>query len=427
MRMQLTRIATCALALAATTQARADDPPLHPPSEFTPEELRDVLDDQAPLPPPDPDSATGTVRGGVYADSDQTVVLRTFGVIAKTWDHWLANGTIGVDSVTSASVDVRSSPGLSRVDTMTSASGRSSTSGGEMQDTRVQLTSGGGWSDGARTVAGTAAVAAERDYTSVSGGINGSYDVRDRTVTLLGGVTATDNWVSSVLDPSLHRKMFSTGWSAGAAYVVTRLDAIRLRYDGKLADGYQASPYRNVRFGDWVADLGSEQITFMNTIGSADGLPEQLPQIRTSHAVTLEWVHSLADGVGMHPELRVAHDSWGIDSVSAAADVRIARPTWRLSLGYRFYAQTRAEFFEGKYDQAPNTYAYYTSDKELGDERGHQVRFDVSYVLMPADQIGDRKLVFNFQVDATRYRYPGFLLLSSRDSVYASLGLTWEH
>ena len=266
----------------------------------------------------------------------------------------------------------------------------------------------------------------ERDYASISGGINGSYDVLDRTATLLGGLTLTDNWVSSVLDPTLHRKMFATAWSTGIARVLTRNDAVRLRYDGKLSDGDLASPYRSVRFGDWTIRQTVHQIAFVNTIGPAGGLPERLPQTRLSHAATLEWVHWLATGVAVHPELRLGHDDWGVDSASAALDLRVARPSWQLQVGYRFYLQSHADFFESKYTQDPAMYTFYTSDKELGSQQGHLIRLNVRSVLSAAERPNETRMLLDFQLDAVHYRYPGFLLLSSRDSVFASLGLSWE-
>ena len=369
----------------------------------------------------------GVVRIGGYVDNDQTQVLRTLGVLSHTIGHFVVNGSIGVDAVTSASVDVRSSPALSKVDVVTSASGRSSSSGGQMKDTRYQLTAGGGWSDGAgHGVNLTSAVASETDYASVSGGLNGSYDLDDRTLTLLGGVTLTDNWVSSVLDATLHRKMFAAAWSAGVARVLTPTDAIRVRYDGRGAWGDNSSPYRNVRFGDWTAQQTSQQITFANTIGSADGLPERLPETRISHAAVLEWVHSLAPGIGVHPEVRATHDTWGINSLGAAVDLRFSEKTWRLQLGYRFYAQSHAGFYESKYMQAPDAYANYTSDKELGQQIGHLGRLDFSRVLVDADGPGDTRMMLNMQLDVSHYRYPDFVLLPTRTSVFALIGLSWE-
>jgi hypothetical protein len=289
------------------------------------------------------------------------------------------------------------------------------------------VTGGAGWKNSAGDAVNlTAAAATEADYTSVSGGLNGSGDVLDRTLTLLGGITVTDNWVSSILDDSLHRKMFALGWSAGAALVLTPNDALRLRYDGKASQGYLASPYRNVRFGDWTANLGTQQIRFNNTIGSSDGLPEREPDTRVSHALVLEWLHSLALGVGLHPELRVSRDSWRMNSLGAGLDLRYATSAWRMQAGYRFYLQSHAYFFEDKYVHAPATYPYYTSDKELGDQRGHLLRLDLAYVLSDAHGPNESRALLNFQIEAAHYDYLGFLLLPSRDSLFAALGFTWE-
>ncbi len=378
-------------------------------------------------PEDDGQPVTGTLRGGVYADSDRTTVLRALGVVAHSWEHWALSGSLGVDSVTSASVDVRSSPALSKVDVITSASGRSSTSGGKMTDTRFQATGTIGWKGGSGAAVNlTTAAAKERDYASVSGGLNGSVDVLDRSITLLGGAALTDNWVSSVLDASLHRKMLAPAWSAGAAFVLTPDDALRLRYDGKASEGYQSSPYRSVRFGDWTARLGTQQITFMNTIGSAAGLPEHVPESRVSHAAVLEWLHSLGPDLGLHPELRVSRDTWSIESLSAGVDLRVAAHAWRLQAGYRFYLQSKAYFFQDKYIDAPAAYPYYSSDKELGDEVGHLVRLDLAFVLSDAYGPNESRALLNLQLEGAHYKYPGFVLLPSRDSIFAGLGITWE-
>lgn len=370
---------------------------------------------------------TGTVRAGIYGDSDHTRVERFLAILGRTAGSWVLGGTVGIDAVTSASLDVRSSPELSHIDVITSASGRSSTSGGEMTDRRYQVTGTGGWTDGGGGAASVnVALAKETDYTSVSAGLNGSYDILDRNATLLGGVTVTDSWIASVLDRNLHEQLLSVGWSAGLARVLTRDDAVRLRYDGQLGDGYHASPYRNVRFGDWHTQLGDRQVIFTNTLGSADGLPEHEPTRRLSHALVLEWVHSLALGVGLHPQLRAAHDSWGVDSLSASLDLRVARAAWRMEAGYRYYRQSRADFFEDKYVMAPAMYDYYTSDKDLGDQRGHLVQLHLSRMLIEAEGPTDTSMLFELQVDAVRYRYPGFALLPTRDSLFASVGLTWE-
>jgi hypothetical protein len=377
----------------------------------------------------DDEPVTGTGRLGAYHDSDQTTVLRALATIAKEWGHWSLSGGVVVDAVTSASIDVKTSPALGKVDVVTGASGRTSTTGGEMSDTRYLGTIGGGWNDSSGHALNlTTSVAHERDYESLSAGLNGSVDVAERSTTLLGGFTVTDNRVTSVLDPSIHRKLAALAWSAGVARVVTPSDAVRLRYDGKVSSGDLASPYRSVRFGDWMTStITGGQIIFTNTIGSADGLAEKLPETRISHALALEWVHALALGVGLHPAVRVAHDSWGIASVTPSLDLRIAKPGYRLQLGYRLYLQSRASFFAGKYTADPTMYTYYTSDKELGSQVGHLGSVELSVPITEPDSPNDARMVLFAHADVFQYSYPGFDLLASRTSEFVEAGVSWEH
>ncbi|MFT3695666.1 MAG: DUF3570 domain-containing protein [Kofleriaceae bacterium] len=372
---------------------------------------------------------TGTGRFGVYHDSDSTTVLRGLATAAKEWGNWSLSATAVVDAVSSASVDVKTSPALGKVDVVTGASGRSSTTGGEMSDTRYLGTVAAGWNDTrGHTLALTTSLATERDYASVSGGLNGSMDVLDRNVTLLGGFTVTDNWISSVLDSTLHHKMAALGWSGGVARVLTPTDAVRLRYDGKYSDGYQASPYRSVRFGDWTTNtLSTGQITFSNTIGSADGLAEKYPETRLGTALTGEWVHALALGVGLHTSLRAAHDSWGVNSLTPAIDLRIAHSSWRMQIGYRFYLQSAADFFEDKYTMDPSMYGYYSADKELGRQVGHLGNFDLTFPLIDAATPNDSRMMMFFHTEVFHYDYTGYTLLPSRTSEFIEAGLSWEH
>ena len=445
--MQLAR--ACVLVAVMTTvaaaQAPGDTPPTQPPPTTgsdaeTPssDDYRDVLGGEKPTTPDqattssassDDTPMTGTGRFGVYHDSDATTVMRGLATAVKEWGHWSMNATAVVDAVTSASVDVKTSPALGKVDVITGASGQSSKTGGEMSDTRYLGTVGLGWNDTrGHALNLTTSAATERDYESVSAGLNGSTDVADRNVTLLGGFTVTDNWVSSVLDSKLHRKMAAIGWSGGVARVLTPADAVRVRYDGKLSDGYQASPYRSVRFGDWTTTtLSTGQITFANTIGTADGLPEKLPETRLSTALTGEWVHALALGVGLHTSVRAAHDSWGVDSLTPQLDLRIAKATWRLDLGYRLYLQSRASFFEDKYTMDPAMYANYSSDKELGRQVGHLGSFDLATTLIEPETPNDARMMLFFHTDVFQYSYPGFTLLPSRTSAFIEAGLSWEH
>ena len=73
-----------------------------------------------------------------------------------------------------------------------------------------------------------------------------------------------------------------------------------------------------------------------------------------------------------------------------------------------------------------SAYTFYTSDKELGRVLGHVLSLDVSTVLREPTQTGDTRLLLDARVVGLYYSYPGFILLPSRASVFAELGLTWE-
>ena len=423
-----------ALLVAAPLGARADedDEPMPAGATTTP----------APAPQPQPPPVlettraapaststwTGAGRLGLYTDSDQTNVYRALAAMAGSFAHWNFAANVAVDVVSSSSVDVRSSPALSRVDVTTSASGRTSRSGGTMSDRRIAGSFAGGWHDaGGHALTFSSSYANERDYNSVAGGVNGAFDVFSRLTTLMFGFDFTYNWIASVLDPTFAQEMYSLGWSGGVAQVLSKSDALRLRYDGNAALGYQASPYRNVRFGDWTATSDATgRINFLGTLGTAEGLPELVPAERLRHAGVLEWVHSFTDGLALYTSARLGLDSWGIESATGAAELRAASRSWRFRVGYRFYAQSGADFYRPKYTMASDQYAYYTSDKELSREVGHVASLGISRVLKQPHYGGDTRVLIDVSGNFLYYEYPDFVLLPSRMSGFVELGLTWE-
>jgi hypothetical protein len=137
-------------------------------------------------------------------------------------------------------------------------------------------------------------------------------------------------------------------------------------------------------------------------------------------------VHALGLGFGLHPAVRVGHDSWGVDTLTPSLELRAAQKGWRLQAGYRFYMQSRASFFAGKYTADPSTYSYYTSDKELGSQVGHLGHIDLGAVLSEPENPSESRMLLFLHAEVFRYTYPGFLLLDSRISTFVEAGLAWE-
>ena len=171
-------------------------------------------------------------------------------------------------------------------------------------------------------------------------------------------------------------------------------------------------------------ERGGGTLVFSNTIGSPDGLPEKVPTMRVRHAAVLEWLHGFGDGVGLHAQRppgarQLGHRPRG----RSAPTLRVAAGDWLFRLGYRFYIQGAADFFEDKYLQAPAMYGYYTSDKELGDQRGHIVNVDVGYTLRDWPGEGHEEPTSTSSSTASTTTTPASRLLPSRDSLFAAIGL----
>ena len=115
-----------------------------------------------------------------------------------------------------------------------------------------------------------------------------------------------------------------------------------------------------------------------------------------------------------------------MQSVSAGVELRASTLHWRVHGGYRFYAQSQADFYRPKYLLASSSYAYFTSDKELGHELGHVASAGMSRVLMQPSRPGRVPMLLDVTATYIHYDYPDFVLLKSRDSGFVELGLTWE-
>ena len=103
---------------------------------------------------------TGALREGIYSDTDHTQVIRSLAAGDAAWSGFHLSAKESVDIVSSASLDVRSSPAL---DAVTSASAAAP----GMSDNRFETIVGLTYDDGRGHTGGVSAVyAVERDYTS---------------------------------------------------------------------------------------------------------------------------------------------------------------------------------------------------------------------------------------------------------------------
>src|SRR5262249_23226687 len=142
-------------------------------------------------------------------------------------------------------------------------------------------------------------------------------------------------------------------------------------------------------------------------------------------AGVVEWLHSLNDAIGVATKARLSTDSWGVQAATLSADIRYAAARGQLRLGYRFYLQGAADFFQPKYTMSSDNYPYFTADKELGKEVGHAVSLGISFFFQDRAATG-LKTQLDAQLEILHYEYPDFVLIESRTSFFGEIGLRFE-
>jgi hypothetical protein len=368
---------------------------------------------------------TAAFRQGIYADSDHTTVFRTLISALAKWRRFSLSANESVDAITSASTDVRSSP---FVDATTGASERRRVRSPSMADGRSETDLVLLWhDDSGRSAGGSVVFAAEDDYTSAGGGLQASWDFFQRNTSLFAGLNMSGNQVRSAVDHAFSRALFASGYSVGLTQVLGVRDLMTLRYDGSYLDGYQASPYRAVRFGNWTTTVhpGTDGITFNNTIGPETGAPEQVPGTRLRHAGGVQWVHAVAAPFAVSTQYRIAYDDWGVFAQAASVELRgMLGRRWQGRLSYRFYDQSGTDFWKGRYVLPASAYRFFTADKELGEIVGHSASANAG--LAAWERRGGFAALLDAKLEYLRYAYPGFPLLSDRTSIFGELGLRFQ-
>ncbi len=271
-------------------------------------------------------------RSGVYQDTDRTTILTTniaargqsgrFGVTAR---HL-------VDVISSASVDV-----------VTAATGR-------FHETRHETEGGLMYKDDVRTATAAYIYSTENDWTSSTGVASLLWDVDRHNATIKLAGTYVTNDVGRSGDATFRRKLTVAGGTAGVTIVASPRDLVDLGYTLSLLDGYQASPYRFVAFRSATG------------LGLAPTVPENDPNTRVRHAVTLRYNRHLFTDSALRSHARGYLDDWGIASVTAGTEYVIGFGAWETAAFVRGYAQQHATFYKATYDTAAQ---YMTADREL--------------------------------------------------------------
>jgi hypothetical protein len=272
-------------------------------------------------------------RAAVYQDTDHTtVVTNNVAARATPGKHAEIDARYLIDVISSASVDV-----------ISAATTR-------FNEARHEVEGGAEYHDDDRKLNASYIYSTENDWTSHTGNLGFTQDFAHHQVTLHLGGTAVSNDVGRSGDENFHRSLWVGGGSAGLTFVLTPRDLLDVAYTLAYSSGYQASPYRYVAFTGSVGPI-------------ALGAPENVPDTRARHAVTLRWNHHAFRSSAFRSHVRGYWDDWGVTSITAGTElVTTFGPAWELGAFVRGYAQAHAWFYEPTY---PTVETYMTADREL--------------------------------------------------------------
>lgn len=273
-----------------------------------------------------------STRAGVYQDSDRTTIV-TDNVDAKgAVGHFGVEARYLIDVISSASVDV-----------ITAATGR-------FQETRHEAQGGLSYQDDLRKANAAYIYSVENDWSSHTGSAAFQQDFAHHNATFKLAGSYVANAVGRSGDANFHRTLDIGGGSAGLTLVASPRDLVDVSYALSYANGYQASPYRFVRFA--------------NPAGGplAPSMPETDPNARTRHALTLRHNHAVGKDSALKSHVRAYADDWGVASVTAGTEYVVGFRSFEVAPLVRAYAQRAATFYEPLYS-APAKYM--TADREL--------------------------------------------------------------
>ncbi len=289
----------------------------------------------------------------VYQGDGLTVQGPALLVRKKFGESIMANAGYETDSVTGASIDVRTS-GAS-----------------ELKEHRKQWDAGMSYLRGKTTYNVAFMNSKETDYVSDNLTFGITEDMfGDLTTVSLGFTRGWDDVSENQLTHIEPRGIVDRrNYRLGLTQILTRNFIATLNYESSAMEGYLQNPYRSVRYG------ASNSLT----IGYQD---EKYPSTRTTNAIALTGRYYLPYRASIKAGYRYFTDSWGI--AAHTGDVEYIQPlkgrlaNFTLEGSARYYTQTSADFYSDlfPYIDAQN---FLARDKILATFSDWSVRFGGSW------------------------------------------------
>ncbi|MFO0739801.1 MAG: DUF3570 domain-containing protein [Labilithrix sp.] len=295
----------------------------------------------------------------VYQDTNavQVVTSSLRAGVADPLRGWSANGSYLVDFVSGASVDI-----VSTASSRWSEVRHAGTLAARYKPSRVSVEASG-------------AVSSEPDYRAMSGGLVGSMEVRDKTVTpMLGYAYAHETAGRKGTPFSIYAlELARHTISAGVELVLDEMTTLSITANGLFELGDQSKPYRYLPlFAREIAPRIQPGASFaiVNEARLPGRMAERVPDLRQRFALSFRFARRLARTTFVASE-RLYADDWGLRATTT--DLRVIHdlaPRLDLSGRMRGHVQSSVDFWRRAYtaDITPGGVvapSYRTGDREL--------------------------------------------------------------
>ncbi|MFW5926339.1 MAG: DUF3570 domain-containing protein [Myxococcota bacterium] len=364
-------------------------------------------------PPPSSDSAEPDVepevRGRVemYADDDRTTVWRprVTGAVERP-EGFRVGASWMADVVSSASIDV-----------LTRASK-------PIEETRHEMGVRGAWlgRDSAELSVGYL-YGFEPDHASHTLSLGAAADLDEaRLWNGSAALALSQARIGTVVDERFEEHSRTVALSARLARVVNPRTVLRGGLELAGVFGFQASPYRTVRLGDWTAmpysgdDPDATPWVFSGVTGV---VRESHPERRLRARVVVDGVRALGERAAIQGAISGYVDDWGMLAGTLRGELRWEpHRVWMLRFGLRAYLQDAVWFWRRRYIDGQETRGHVTDDKELGPLRSFSALAAVAATFEP--------FALGARVELVRYAYPEFTLLPHKHALIVQLGVTYR-
>jgi len=286
------------------------------------------------------DGEHSPVTGGI-GDEDMDVLSPVILVSWKVNEDWTLRTDLGVDGITSASVDA--------IDDNVSSASR--------QDSRAYATVTGSRPLGTSTVSLTGGFSSEYDYQSFMAGAGWSRDFNRRNTNLSANLRMYADTVELYDIDGVKRgedDRDSLDLTLGLTQVLGPKTLLTVELYGAQQDGFLSTPFHEVILTD------------------GDRVAERLPDSRRRTALGLGLNHAFSDRVVPRVRYRLYDDDWGIQAQSVELEPRFrlgettgGGGSWIYPI-LRWHTQTGSDYFglPGVFDLEDR---YFTADRDLSE------------------------------------------------------------